>query len=98
MAQTVRASCRCAEAPEEALVHDALSEQAVGAAVGKRQDRLGAVRRADLPEARGDLAQSLVPRHALEAALALGSDAPHRMQQAIRAADASAVVRGPSRR
>jgi hypothetical protein len=48
-----------------------------------RPDRLAAVAGDDRLEALGDLAERVVPADALEAALALGTDAPERIQQAI---------------
>src|SRR5690606_461820 len=83
---------RRAEAVKEAPVQALALDQAHGAGVTVGQDR-ARVGGGDLAILRGDGVERLVPRDALEAALALAPDALHRVQQALVGIDALEVVR-----
>ncbi len=75
---------RRAQPMEEAAIHRASLQQAHRPRVGVGEDRLRAVRRrGNRSEPGGDRRERFVPRDALEAALALASHAPHRVQHPV---------------
>jgi hypothetical protein len=83
---------RGAELVEEGVAHVETVQDALGAEVAVREDRLRPVLGDDLAEATGDLVERLVPGDPLEPAAALGAGSPERVQDAVRVVDAGDVV------
>jgi len=81
---------RGAEPPPQLRVEVVLRQQAVRAAVRERQDRLPAVLGLGALESFNDEFQRVVPRRALEFAIALSSTANGRVEQAVGSVDALA--------
>jgi hypothetical protein len=80
------------EARQQALDLVGLVQHAVGGAgIGLVEDRRRAVLAFQLDHLLRDEVERLVPRHALELALAALADAHHRVEQALRRIDARAV-------
>src|SRR3712207_2922185 len=91
--RSVRALADGRSEPVEERVADVEAvEDALGAQVADRHDRLGPGGLGDLPEAAGDLVQGVVPGDPLELPTALGADAPQRVQHAVLAVDRALVV------
>ena len=91
VADRVRVDLGSAEAVEEAQ-REEVGEQRERAGVVGVQERVRTCGRDDFLETAGDRRERLVPRHGLEAALALRADAPERSRQARLGVEEGAVV------